>query len=623
MITRERIQAILKAFIKELKKKNSNFKDHVEKGKELDLRGVHKTYDLVCEQARRIAVHSKYGTFPEMLFKKRSPNQTEQEFEYIKENYKQVSLPVYADFKNQIFRIFQDTNFSISYKEDDSKFGDQTLQRYLNEELKKYGSLENFMKNFIPDPKLCDPNGVVVSRPSSFDVQEGMDEDGNKTITATPSTEDDLLTPIPFYYTCRQVVDEKEGEWIMVLTDMQSKVKFGREIKKVGLVFEVYDRNTMWRVQQVGKFSDFQFEIFILWQHNLDIEPFKKLMGTPRFIGDKVVFESPFLPAVDLLDLVVLNSANLQAAINKSVYPYRIMLGDRCQFQHGEQECNDGLFFREDGTSYNCPKCNGTGLLSRISVMGEMLIQPPSRTEGDGEVYISDPIKYVSPDTDVLEYLENNIDRNTETARRILHLSTSETKAAGPTDTTATGQALDLKALYAYLTPISDQIFRIWEYLTEAMGKMRYEADFQKPTFAYPKNFDFLTEADYIQQIKDMMDAGLPAQFITAVLEKYIDRLFSTNADKNAVFRLAIATDRFFTLTEAQMAVKLGNRVADGWEDILHSSSIFIIRDLMEDNPEFLEQDFKTQKDQVIAAAQEKEASLGTTNQPNQPLIDT
>ena len=571
-----------------------------------------KNYDVEVEMMERIKVHAETGIFPDGLFAKRSPNQSEEEFSYIKDNYKQVTEPVYQDFLNQINRVFQDTNYNIQYAEDAQQFSDQPYQEYVANEMYKYGSLEAFVKYYLPNLKLIDPNGVIVVRP--HDVHFEMDEDGNK--VAVYGGNDDLVEPIPYYYSSKQIVAIKEDEYVMVLTDEKTKVEYAGSERMEGAVLELYTRNEIYRIEQYGKAVDYTFRGILMFEHELDVEPYKKLMGIPRLHNGDVVYKSPFMSAVDLLDLVLLNSANLQVSINMCVYPYRVMIGEECDFVDGEENiCDAGTVHTPDG-KYKCPKCDGSGLRSRVSPMGVLLLRPPKRDqEGEGNLTQA-PIQYVSPQTDALQFLKEKIADDEYKARRILHLTTSSSDVKGSADMTATNMALDLKALYAFLKPISDQIFDIWRYMAMVIGKMRYGDDFQPPEFTYPKNFDFLTEQDYMDQVKEMMEAGMPSALINAVLSKYINRLFYNEPRVNEIFKLAMEADRLFTMSDDAISIKANTGSIEPWEDVLHTSILYIIRDLMEEDDEFLQKEFEEQKEALIERAKELTPSVTPTTPP-------
>ena len=197
----------------------------------------------------------------------------------------------------------------------------------------------------------------------------------------------------------------------------------------------------------------------------------------------EIIYVSPFNYAVDLLDLVAINSSYLQIVINNCVFPFRVMYGDICEFEYmdrnGERSiCSNGMVYdslRESQIS--CPSCNGSGLKSRVSPLGVMLLKPRTNTsEGDSGLSQS-PMEYVEPTMNTPEFLMKKIDNDELKARNILHLHTSNS-VVNQGEKLATDMMLDLKALYAFIKPISDQIFGIWEFVANQIGIQRYGENF-------------------------------------------------------------------------------------------------------------------------------------------------
>ena len=72
-------------------------------------------YPEAVRTSRDIAVHIVPGVFGESILANRSPNQTEAEWNYIKANAKQVTLPVYMDFENTIRRALAQGNWELEF----------------------------------------------------------------------------------------------------------------------------------------------------------------------------------------------------------------------------------------------------------------------------------------------------------------------------------------------------------------------------------------------------------------------------------------------------------------------------------------------------------------------------
>ncbi|MFI5404908.1 MAG: hypothetical protein ACHQ1D_00195 [Nitrososphaerales archaeon] len=585
------ILSILESIIPELKKIES-----AERQKKKAEPVFNKTYPITTDYMERISYHAEIGKFPEKLFASRSPNQEEKEWKYNKENYKQVTLPVFIDYMSTITRPFHDSNWSIDYEPDADKFNEYPFQTYVESEIDIHGSVENYVKFILSQRKAVDANGIIAIKPHEiFTKQEGEE------LIVDP---DKMTEPVPVYYSCKQIVSEIINKYYMVMLNDKSMVEYFGQKQKKGYKFEFYDDQNIWLIEQTGKFIDYTFNLSVYFNHEWNRVPATKLKGVPQIIENSIIWQSPFLYVTDILDLVALNSSNLQLSINNSCYPYRVMIGDVCEWKDMEgNECRDGKILDKDNHLRDCESCNGTGLRSRISPLGTMLLKPKTRLEDGDSAFTQKPLEYISPEVHTLEFLLKKISLDEEKARKILHIQTSNTVVKGSENLTATGMSLDMKALYAFVKTISDQTFSIWEFILEAIGFMRYGNDFKKPRFTYPTTFDFVTEEDIIAQLKAAVDGGLPPFVIHSIIYRYLQTLYFNDQTTANIFNLIVRTDRLLTLSNEQVALKVARGTVHDWEEILHTSAINFVNELIDENPKFLEQDLPIQKEQLIAKA--------------------
>lgn len=552
-------------------------------------------YNERVQEYRSILVHTEKAEFPDKLFADPAPNQTEKEFEYYKNNYKNTTRPIFMDYVSVVSMPFHRSNWSINYNED------LEFRQYV-EGLPVHGSLENFMKFVVPAIKAKDAEGVLATKPVRIPTTEN--EDGEIIISET-----EMVEPIPFYYNVEQVLSYSDTHALILLHE-KSIVHEGSRKMKAGLIFEFYDDEAIYRIVQVGERKDFEFSFAIKYTHECGRLPVHKLKGVPVYMEDHVLWQSPFLYSVPNLDLVLINQNNLQAVINKCVYPYRIMLGDRCEFEDTEgNQCNNGYIriHKENGYEQTtCPDCNGSGLKSRVSKLGEMLFAAPER-EDNGEASINQPLmQYVSPNVDTPKFLREEILENETRARQILHLNTTNQTAQPSSDITATAKAIDLKAKAAFVSPISMQYFELYRELLLDIGCIRFGNDFEQPTITEPVTFDFSTEMDYVERLKEALDADAPPIVIRQIVMQFLETIYFSEEQQGDVFNLITKTDQLLGVKSDRIALKIQNGTAEKWQEVLHSSPTTLIDELVMENPNFFEQEFRVQQEQLIAKAQEK-----------------
>jgi hypothetical protein len=524
-----------------------------------------------------ILPHTRPDIYPAHLLSVRAPNQTDAQAEYIRANYKPTTLSVFEDFKATISRAFADQNWSIRYSPElEPIFGEDTFQRYVNQEIERFGSLEAFVKTMLPTLKLIDPNGIIAIEPNDVDTYEN--EDGEEIIS------NELINPMPEYYSCKSIVGQKYGEYYMVITDDYSKVRNGSKEEKSGIVLEIYDTMNIWKVYQIGKKSDYTFsEPELYYSHNLGYVPAQKLQGMPQLIGGEINFQSPFITAVPLLDQVILDESYLQISKATSAFPFMVALGEICEFTDREgNKCQDGQIFDPINGGYRtCSSCNGSGVKSRFSPTGMLLIKPKTAlSEGDSALS-GEYLKFVSPPMDTLNFLRTEIEQQMSKARRILHLPSSDETGTIGEASTATGSLNKLRALYAFIKPISDQLFNLYEFCLVTMGKMRYGENFGGVNLVYPTSFDISTPSDYLAVISEGVKAGVPPSITFSNVYNYIKAIHYTDEETSAVYDLILNADELLLMSSADIALRVANGTIEKYQDVIHHSAPQLIMELI------------------------------------------
>lgn len=604
MYSEKEIAVILSGVVEKLKgfdQKTSNNRE----AKWVDVPEYWPGYKTACKYAKNIKVHSEIGDFPDELFLVRAPNQTEKEFMYIKANYKQNTLPVFMDYISTMQRPYFDGNWSIDYQKDkyQAKYDGDTMQDYVEGEITPVGSLENYMKMMVTQLKAVDANGVIVIKPKDvkfIETDQGTEVDNGQ-----------LFDPVPVYYCIEKKVAFENNKYCLIKTDEKSNVTYANSTKAKGHVFEFYDDTNIWKIVQVGNFTDYKFQFYVYFNHGWNKMPVIELMGVPQLIDDtgRTIWISPFHYAVPSLNNALILTQYQNASIAKCVFPYPVMIGRVCLFEHKDKhgvisQCQGGVVHDSwIGKNIECPGCHGSGLKDRMSPLGQMLINPDSDfNKGENP---KDALYFVEPGTGALEFVKTCITQDFEDAKKILHQQTSNSVVKGTENLTATGMTLDTKAMYAFVKTPSDQSFAIWEFILDAIGWMRYGEDYQKAVVVTPATFDYLTDEDYLVQIANAQKAGLPPFVIQSILTRYLQTLYYNEKERAAEFELILNTDRILVLTHDDIMLEYSRRLIHDWEITLHNSAKSLIGELLAENKEFYEQDFEVQKEQLIQKAKE------------------
>lgn len=558
-------------------------------------------YAAAVRQRDRIAIHAEVDKYPVELFVKRAPNETVEEAEYIKANYKNTTHPVFVDYLSVIGRSLADGNWSLKVTTDGE------FPTYIETGIEYHRSLESFVKEIVLTLKAKDPNGVIaVTVPELRKV----DVDGELV------TDDrERFRPQPRYFPCDAVVGWENGRYAILESHEKSRVTYGTKEIKVGRVFYVYTKTDIWKVEQYGLFRDNTFTVTPIMQHDLGYLPVIKLKGVPSILPDnRIYYTSRFYYSVDPLDKVLTNANYLQCSVANCMFPFRVMVGDVCDFMEPDgARCSGGTIPTiVDGYEtgrHKCSQCQGSGLKTRVSPMGTYLLKP-SEGQAEGDSSFAKAVEYITPSTEAGKFVQELIEKDTTLARSILHIHTSNTNVKGGENRTATGDSIDLKAMYAFVRPESEQIFDIYEFLLKTFADVRGEE--VKIELNRPRTFDFRTDADMLNDIQTARESGAPDMVQHALIYQFIQNRYYADTDGAQVFSLIVAADRLLTLSGDAITARKAQGLVQNWEVVLHDSAVQLINELIAADPTFLSTDFDAQIAALFAKAKEKAPATST-----------
>lgn len=556
-------------------------------------------YGAAWQQRRQLGPHILTGEFPAHLFMDRAPNQTEEELEWLRKNYKQVTLPVFLDLENTVGRAMHPRNWSVEYQEDPAS---EDVKEYTERGLREWGSVFNFMRFAGLRLKVQDAMGVLAVLPTNIAVIE--DADGNVVQDMESTMEPDI-----HYFNCEQLWGFEYDKWYLLRLNTNSWVDWYSKKKQTGVLCWLVDGENVWRIEQVGRPSDWQFNISLEFRHGIGFAPCINMMGTPSVKVGKLLWESPYLAAKDLLDVALIEEHYLRASKAGVCYPVTVMIGDPCEFV---DEINGGVcsggnitYFKDNEKPIvvKCSACNGTGQKGRLSPFGKLVInRNPDGTSTDS-VNANNALAYVSPSTETLEFIRAEVDRYVRYARSILHLD-AENPMAGGEAKTATEAGLNNRAKDAFVKTIADQLFVIHAFIIDCMGKMRHGAEWDGFTLRPPTNYDLRTEADHLEEIAQGLEKGLPPAIIRSMYVEYADSRYAGDPAMREALSILFAADRLVGMTKEMIQAEVAAGRVKSWEQYLHFAGMMLLEKLAMEQG-FMDLDQDVQVERLIQAAQQ------------------
>ncbi len=548
-------------------------------------------YDRNLEEYKDNIVHTR-SQFPSSLFADVAPNQTQEDADYIERTYECITNDVALEFSNTVKRAFY--NGSIEWPKPTASNQDdlQDFKMYLDAEIGQLHSIKAFM-SMLADEKLSDANAVCAVLPK-FETKISDNGESEEIVDVNPE---------PKIYNTDRVLYVGDREFIIESFD-KSLVRYNKKMVRMGYIFIMLDEEQIVTITQIGDYVDWKFE-YSEWEHGVGTTPAVRLSGIPVQYNGGVVFRSPFNSAVPNLNLAVLDSATMLVIKRKVGYPTRVFITEACtNIQHGSQ-CDNGVIRWADGSERHeemCTSCKGTGKIGVFGAQSELLI--PKSTNGETQVSANEAMAYISPSVDVPKFLRDEIDQFINQAKEVLHLK-AEPRGSG--DISATEKNIDVKNTEAFIKPISDQLWVIYESIISFIGRMKYDDDVYdeiKPTIIPASRFDLLMPEDYLLQIGEARKAGAPEIAINSLMYNYLQSLNYSDTFSAKVFELMEVSDSLISLSPDQISLGLSRGTIQKWEAILHDKGIYLIMELdREMEGEFLNESVDKQVEMLQAKA--------------------
>lgn len=555
------------------------------KGKNIDKKKVvippyYPEYRKIVELANRLRPHYDMDVIPEKLLDAKAPNMDKSESDYAKNNYRPITTPFWGRAENSTKRIWSKDNFTINFKEDNTKFKRHPAKQYFEEEIPFHRNIIAYYASIITPWKLRDPNAVLAHKPATLPTKQ--DENGDLMVDQSK-----LIRPIPVVYMSHQLLSYEEEEHLLVELNEKSLVKVGSKQVLEGRVFEFYDDVQIYKIEQIGLKSAEKFKIEIFWTHDLKFLPVDKLRGQPEQKFGKLFFKSHFIPALPNLDDAVVNQSTLQLSIFRQAFPHKWEIADDC----ANADCHNGKVFDDkigDGKWISCSDCGGSGQAASPTSVYKVTL--PKRVEGEG-MPPTPPFGFESPDIGVLDFLKKHVTDLIINAFRFLNIDVSNDNVKG--SETALARQIDREEFFSFLTVFSIEAFELLDFSFKAIGKMRYGKEWESPDITKPINFSLRTFQELTKEISEAKTAGIPDVAIVALLDEYGKTRFNTNQSFSKILDVVLKIDSLILKTDSEIVTGISGGYITKVDAALHTDILQLIGAQLEKDSKFLEKDIK------------------------------
>lgn len=178
-------------------------------------------------------------------------------------------------------------------------------------------------------------------------------------------------------------------------------------------------------------------------------------------------YVAPYHAAMPLLHKQLKANSELDLTVSLHAHPLVVRVGDPCD----AQGCFGGKVYGETGEE-TCTACNGTGHKKRPTSTQEEIVVTPGKS-GDLPD-IERTILYKTPPVEFLTWMDGYVERLTEQAKRAVFNAEIFTKTE--VAKTATGENLDMDAVYDTLYPYMLKVAQVWNFVVKGVADITDKA---------------------------------------------------------------------------------------------------------------------------------------------------
>ena len=587
-MTEKQINDLVKSISGKLKK------SHLKGGDSYKKCDWGEAYKDACELYEQIEVHSEIGEFPKDLMRAKAPNETAEEMKYREDTFESITVPYWHKAESSLNRIWAEQNYKIDWKNDEVK-------KYFLEQYPIYGNVVSFFQSVVTKQKVRDPNAVLCL---DFDLPVKETAEGELVIDQSQE-----LEPYATIYKSCDVLMYEIGDFALFMSKEKSAVQYGNTTEEKGFVFYLYDTDSIYRIAQVGKYVDFEFEQNLYYQHSLGYLPAWKLKGIPYEIyGDNPIYQSYFIGAIPHLNKAVKLDSTLDASISKIAYPIRAYYEFKCK----AAGCVDGMVGYGDDAK-KCSSCGGSGKM-KFSPLRDFVHELPDRL--DPETNIPFPaIGYVSPDPTILEFNKTKIKEDIETAFTFINIDVS-LKGDNTGEETATASKIDREELFVFLLTLSNELYSLLFGFVNAAKVIRYGGN-PDIIVSPPKTFELQSPKELTTELSEGKSANIPNVALNELSKEYISQRFTQNAQVVKINDVVQYCDPYCNKSTQEMVLLKGAGIVQLWQCILHEEIISFIDEELQKSETYLEKDLAVIKTELEAKAKAKAAESSPNTAPN------
>lgn len=510
-----------------------------------------------------MAVHTRKRCPKELLLATR-PNEEPHILRYRLDNYEPITYGSMNKALDDLFRMFNDINYSIKV--------DDKVRKYINKNLFYGFTLNLFLQKIVLKRMIEDPNGFLVWMPSGL----GLVDSSQK------------VEPKPYLLYSDNFIYRDDNIWIF-LSNEKSPYKDNSDKMQFGKVYWLFTKEQIVKVFQTGSNEQEDWESVIFYQHKLNDFPVIVLGGDMNADG---FYESYFAPYLAFGNQAIRQFSDWQAIMVTSSFPYIEDFVTEC-------EMNAQVDRYPAGLSKDDEKYSTTVMLKPFSKGPHGVTLRPIPSDNDklnfsGVLDVNTPSRrFISPDIEIAKYAGDSWETLIGKAENALNLNLTQPNQSG------VAKEFDNESKYSMINKIGNNYFdNIYlKSLQLISGYLKNSESDTTVSIGKPTTFTIKTESMLIDQIAKLKEKNAPSMFLSEATVDLARKMFSGDDLSKKIFTIISVYDPLFIYTIGEKESML---MSNGITKEQYMTSVYIYSILHQMVDESSEETFMTKDNKAL-----------------------
>lgn len=280
--------------------------------------------------------------------------------------------------------------------------------------------------------------------------------------------------------------------------------------------------------------------------------------------------------------------SELDMSIAMHVFPQKIQYVSRCKGKDLNTPCNGG----KDPQGNTCTVCKGSGWYIPTSTQDTITLPMPS--DKDQMLPLENIVKYIAPDTQVLEFMVKYMDDIPVKCHMAVYNST--VFVIQQLAKTATEKDMDMDSVYDTLSPFAKKASSLYMFVGKcAVSLARVQQGEGTVVHAFPADLKLKTLAMLAAEYKELSESNAPSFVKDAINDDIANLLYQADPEKALQYQVKKYFAPFKGKTEDQIVLLLESQYTTEFNKVLWVNFDDIFADIERDDKVFY---FRTAADQ-------------------------